>query len=230
MDFCSDKTFTSIEGFVGIDHVKQEIVLSFRGSVSIRNWIADFDFSHDDCDEDLGYPGCEVHSGFRDAWQDAEPLATSYITASLALYPTYSLVLTGHSLGAATATVAAAYLRAAGQRCDLYTYGSPRVGNEEFAQYMSATVNGSTYRVTHFDDPVPKLPLSSALFGSYRHISPEYWLMPENSTTTPSVADFEVCPGTKNESCNAGTGGLDIAAHSAYFGTLSACGNITYQI
>jgi len=49
-------------------------VLAFRGSVSIRNWIADLDLGHDDCDDALGTPDCEVHSGFLNAWEDAEPL------------------------------------------------------------------------------------------------------------------------------------------------------------
>lgn len=215
---------------MGIDTVKQEIVLAFRGSVSIRNWVTDLSLALDDCDEELGYPDCKVHSGFRGAWQDTEPLAMSYVDAALAQYPNYTLVLTGHSLGGAAATVAAAYLRKAGRSCDLYTYGSPRVGNEAFALYMGATAKGFNYRVTHFDDPVPQLPPASALLGSYRHTSPEYWIMSENSTTTPSVSDIQVCPGTHNESCNAGTGGLDISAHSNYFGSLSACGNITYQL
>lgn len=39
--FISDKTFTSLEGFIGRDPVRSEIVLAFRGSESIRNWIAD---------------------------------------------------------------------------------------------------------------------------------------------------------------------------------------------
>lgn len=41
----SDKTFTSLEGFVGRDPVRSEIVLAIRGSESIRNWIADLTLS-----------------------------------------------------------------------------------------------------------------------------------------------------------------------------------------
>lgn len=221
----SDKTLTSIEGFVGIDHVRHEVVLSFRGSASILNFIADLDVHLDDCDEDLGYPGCKVHGGFLNAWQDAEPFAMTFINAALAEYPAFRLVLAGHSLGAAAATVAAAYLRKAGQPCDLYTYGSPRVGNEEFVQYMMATNGSSNFRVTHWDDPVPQVPPTSWLMGSYRHISPEYWIKPENSTTIASVSEIEVCVGTKNKSCNAGQGigSFDRRAHTLYMGELAMC-------
>lgn len=41
----SDKTFTSLEGFIGRDPVRSEIVLAIRGSESIRNWIADLTLS-----------------------------------------------------------------------------------------------------------------------------------------------------------------------------------------
>lgn len=231
-DICSDKSLTSIEGFVAIDNVNQEVVLSFRGSISLRNWLANLDFGLDDqCEDDLGYQGCRVHAGFLNAWQNSEAAATAYIDASLAAHPGYSLVVTGHSLGAATATIAAAYLRKAGRPCDLYTYGSPRVGNAEFVQYMDAVAtNGSNnYRITHYDDPVPRIPPSTVLLGSYRHLSPEYWLKTENATS-PGPSDFQVCQGIENGDCNAGTGGFDITAHKQYFGYLSACGTTSYQL
>lgn len=41
----SDKTFTSLEGFIGRDPVRSEIVLAIRGSESVRNWIADLTLS-----------------------------------------------------------------------------------------------------------------------------------------------------------------------------------------
>lgn len=213
-------------------------MLAFRGSISLRNWVANLDFNLDDqCEKDLGYDGCQIHAGFLDAWQNNDIVVTFMIETALTQYPSYKLIVTGHSLGGATATVAAAYLRKAGHACDLYTYGSPRVGNEQFVQYMMTTStvpvnNGSSshnYRITHYDDPVPRLPPTTWFLGSFRHISPEYWLKSENALNA-SVADFKVCKGTKNDNCNAGTGGLDITAHKQYFGYLSACGDISYQL
>jgi len=130
------------------------------------------------------------------------------------------VVATGHSLGGAVATLAAAYLRAAGNAVDLYTYGSPRVGNDAFANFVSAQA-GLEIRVTHLDDPVPRLP---PLLFSYRHTSPEYWLYDGGATTTNyGVSDVKVCTGSANTACNAGTGGLDIDAHLYYLGPISGC-------
>ncbi len=97
------------------------------------------------------------------------------------------MVATGHSLGGAVATLAAAYLRAAGNAVDLYTYGSPRVGNDAFANFVSAQA-GLEIRVTHLDDPVPRLP---PLLFSYRHTSPEYWLYDGGATTTNYECDWK---------------------------------------
>lgn len=144
----------------------------------------------------------------------------SGVAAAKKANPSYPVVATGHSLGGAVATLAAAYLRAAGTPVDLYTYGSPRVGNDAFANFVSGQAGLET-RVTHLDDPVPRLP---PLLFSYRHTSPEYWLSDGGATTTAySVSDVKVCAGSANTDCNAGTGGLDIVAHLYYLGPISGC-------
>lgn len=105
---------------------------------------------------------------------------------------------------------------------DLYTYGSPAVGNDKFADFVTAQP-GAEYRVTHFDDPVPRLP---PLFLGYRHTSPEYWLDDGNATTVDyTLSDITVCEGNANVSCNGGTGGFDTTAHNYYFEHTAGCGS-----
>lgn len=98
--------------------------------------------------------------------------------------------------------------------CDIYTVGSPRVGNLDFAEFVTAQA-GAEYRATHYDDPVPRLP---PIVLGYFHTSPEYWLEAGPATNTDyGVADIAVCLGYANTSCNAGTTGLDGDAHEYYF-------------
>lgn len=146
----------------------------------------------------------------------------SGVKAARAQYPSYKIVVTGHSLGGAIATVATANLRAAGiANIDMYTYGSPRVGNAAFVDFVSAQP-GLEIRVTHLDDPVPRLP--PIIFG-YRHTSPEYWLSTGDATTVNyGTADVKVCTGNANTGCNAGTLGLDADAHNYYLGPIAGCG------
>lgn len=218
-----------MEGFVGIDPVRSETVLAFRGTHSIRNWLADLDFSTDSCDEDLPVGGdsdCEIHSGFNAAWHEVKDEVYSFVATARQTYPNHTLVVTGHSLGAAVGTIAAANLRSDGFPCSLYTFGSPRVGNQAFVDFVQAQ-KGNQFRITHYDDPVPRMPPAWGLIGGFRHLSPEYWLTVENWTDLMPAAvkpsNFKICAGSDNDTCNAGTGGMNIAAHRWYFRNISAC-------
>jgi hypothetical protein len=161
-----------------------------------------------------------LHTGFYDAWLEVADDVKAAIASAVATYPSYSIVFTGHSLGAAVATVGASYVRNSGYSIDIYTYGSPRVGNRAFVAYVTDQA-GAEYRVTHLDDPVPRLP---PVILNYRHTSPEYWLSDGNATTTDYTAsDIDVCVGYANLACNGGTTGFDTDAHSYYFEAISGC-------
>ncbi|KAI1338980.1 alpha/beta-hydrolase [Xylariaceae sp. FL0016] len=210
-------TITDVSGFVATDDTNQLIVVSIKGSQSIRNWITDFIFLQTSCDL---VTSCLVHSGFYTAWNEIKDDLLAGVEAAVAANPTYSVFFTGHSLGGAVSTIAVAYAREANVTADLYTFGSPRVGNEKFVSFVTDQA-GAEYRVTHLDDPVPRLP---PIILNYRHTSPEYWLSDGNATTTDyTAADIKVCDGYANTACNAGTSGLDTDAHTYYFEDISAC-------
>lgn len=142
------------------------------------------------------------------------------VKAAKAKHPSYSVVVTGHSLGGAVATIAGAYIRAAGIPCDIYSYGSPRVGNSKFVNFVNGQA-GSHYRTTHTNDPVPRFP--SEWLG-YRHSGTEFWLSTGSATTTSyTLADVKACVGIENNNCNADSSNLVLTAHSYYFQKVSAC-------
>lgn len=102
--------------------------------------------------------------------------------------------------------------------CDVYTVGSPRVGNLAFAEFVTAQA-GDEYRATHYDDPVPRLP---PIVLGYFHTSPEYWLEAGPATNIDyTIDEIAICTGYANTSCNAGTSGLDGDAHEYYFQYMS---------
>ncbi|KAK3945194.1 Alpha/Beta hydrolase protein [Diplogelasinospora grovesii] len=207
---------TDIRGFVAVDPAAQVVVVSVRGSSSIRNWVTDFIFTQVPCPLT---PGCLVHAGFYLAWTEISSVVLSAVQSATAAHPGYTVIATGHSLGGAVATIAAAYIRDAGYATDLYTYGSPRVGNLYFARFVTQQPGGE-YRVTHTDDPVPRLP---PIILNYRHTSPELWVTNPADIGTYIVGDVEVCTGYANVGCNAGTFGLDFAAHDDYFEPTGGC-------
>lgn len=164
-----------------------------------------------------------MHVGFASAWAEVSTTVLAGVAASRAAYPTYRVISVGHSLGGALATLAGAYMREAGHPVDIYTYGAPRVGNSVFATFVTETQAGNEYRVTHTDDPVPKLP---PMTTGYRHLSPEYWIT--NEEVEVSAADVQVCNGYATLECNAGTMSANQTAHVWYFGHTSGCGSDTW--
>lgn len=102
-----------------------------------------------------------IHRGFREAldqqnvWDDIR----SYLT-TLGERPVW---FTGHSLGAALATIAAARWAAIGTVQGLYTFGSPRVGTAIFTR----TVPSAIWRIVNNQDVVARLPPAIA---GYEHV------------------------------------------------------------
>lgn len=209
-------------GFVALDHTNKAIVVSFRGSQSIDNWLTNFDFGlvpTDLCSR------CTAHAGFWRSWTDARDAVIPAVKATAVAYPSYQIAATGHSLGGAVAAFAAAQLRNQGMSVALYTFGSPRVGGTVLSSYISAQ-KGGNYRVTHWNDPVPRLPL---LTLGYVHISPEYYIGVKNGVDV-RAEDFKVYEGAVNLfKGNAAWLLTDVEAHRFYFARMYSCADLTQK-
>lgn len=97
-------------------------MLSLRGSRTLSTWIANMNFSLTNASSLC--QGCEVHAGFWQSWQTVADTMKSQIDSALKVYPGYTLVLTGHSFGAAVATLGGTALRNAGYQLDLVSLRS----------------------------------------------------------------------------------------------------------
>jgi len=181
---------SSITGFIGHQASKSAIWVAFRGSSDIENWITNLDFVR------MSYPlcsGCSVHEGFYTAQQKAIADIRNAVAQLHAAHPSYKIVVTGHSLGAALATLTALDLaRTYGSGVRVYNYGCPRIFNEAGANWASSGVIDIAARRTHYRDPVPHLP--EELFG-FRHTTGEIY---ENGP----ISDYPNFPGGALRTCS----------------------------
>ncbi|KAF1358033.1 lipase precursor [Lizonia empirigonia] len=146
---------------------------------------------------------CSVHTGFYSSWLNTRNVVLPHVTEALAKYPNYQLVLVGHSLGGAIATLAGLDFKARGWHPRVTTFGEPRLGNKNLNAYIDARFNitgdhdsNTLHRVTHAGDPVPLLPLEE--WGYSMH-SDEVFI--SEPSLPVSLADVHYCDGTQDPHC-----------------------------
>jgi triacylglycerol lipase len=132
----------------------EEIIIAFRGTSSTTNWISDIIASQKRFKYIKEY--CLTHRGFTDIYATAR---NELISALSALPAGKTLTITGHSLGAALATLCAvdAAANTAFTSPVLYTYGSPRVGDPAFKKVFNSYIRTS-YRIANTFDAVTFVP------------------------------------------------------------------------
>jgi len=220
LSFSSGKS-DSIVGFVGYQPSTNAIIVSFRGSENIQNWITNLSFIRTD------YPncsGCSVHKGFYQAEQEVLPQIQAEVAKLNAAHPSYSVVVTGHSLGAALATLTALDLAPTygANRVKLYNYGCPRMFNQAGADFASGGAITIGARRTHYKDIVPHTP--PEIMG-FVHTSGEIY---ENgpSSNYPGFpgGPLKGCLGEEDSSCADQYDGTSTADHLLYSGLAMGTG------
>ena len=160
-------------GFVGYEKRSNTIIVAFSGTeaVSKRNWIEDFEFvmiPYSRC------RGCKVHSGFYLTMMSVLGQIKEFTAALLSANPAAKIVVTGHSLGAALASLTIAELssdeafKPSMITTGHYVFGSPRIGNDPFAEWYASKAS-LTFRINHGQDPVPHVPLQVMGFHHVRY-------------------------------------------------------------
>jgi hypothetical protein len=150
------------EGYIGYLPSDKSIYVVYRGSHSIRNWIANIDArkvnytSFPECN-------CQVHKGFYEAEQNIIDRVIREVKRLKVSNPTYTVKVTGHSLGAALAQLTSMDLMKAGLTVkNVYNFGQPRTGDQKYSSFVG-TKGPVTWRVVHNKDVVPHLPPSTKM-------------------------------------------------------------------
>ncbi|KAF9527380.1 Alpha/Beta hydrolase protein [Crepidotus variabilis] len=208
-------------GFVARDDGRKEIVVAFRGTADLSDIITDAGISLKSmlltgvtCPSQVA-----VHSGFQVGYKNVESSVLNTVKSQLVTYPTYRVVVTGHSLGGALASLSAISLKSGipNANLKLFTYGQPRAGNGAFASLVESLIGTpNIFRSVHTFDGVPTFFLDKL---GYKHFASEFWQFQEPA----NAGNIKICAGGEDPKCSDSIPSTFInVAHLSYFGQVMA--------
>ena len=124
------------------------VLIAFRGTQEVRDWLADFNALSST------RPYGVVHRGFYHQFLAVQ----AQLEQVLSQFPNRPILLTGHSLGGAVATIAAAEWHNKYNIRAIYTYGQPAVGRGDFVPFMNNSYGTKFFRFVNNNDIVPQVP------------------------------------------------------------------------
>lgn len=160
--------FTQIQRFdlpgdtsVTLFETATDVVVAFRGSYNVENFIQDFDFF---LVRDGNLPG-RVHEGFLGNFERLHAAIAPHLDTGRAIWAT------GHSLGGSLAAIMAVRAsRNVGEPlAGVYTFAQPRIGNHDYV----CGADPSMARYVNQFDIGPHLP---PVLSGYRHFGTEFFI------------------------------------------------------
>ncbi len=142
-------------GWVCVDVAAQKLIVAFRGTEFLHDWLDNFDFIPAPY---APIPGRgTVHQGFQLVYYSIRASLRTLVQKNAPRCK--DLLITGHSLGGALCALAAPDLLndIATLSPVVYTWAEPRVGHDDFVSFFNTHVN-VCYRIVNVWDVVPHLP------------------------------------------------------------------------
>lgn len=142
---------------VWTDAKSRTAFVSFRGTSSWMDVMHDLDTRPVPADP-LLRPNASIHAGFRLKFFSVKKQLEDLLIHEKGKFD--KIIITGHSLGGALATIAAPFLAELfpSKSIKCISFGAPRVGNDHFVEWFREKVQLSV-RIVNEHDPVPHLPL-----------------------------------------------------------------------
>ena len=195
--------------YVGVIHSKKKIIVAYRGTKDVKQLV-------EEALVNLAFPklpfvgGGRVQTYFYNAHLKLYDKIKHYVIGLQYKYPDYRILVLGHSLGGAMASIASASFVyeniTQSDRLTLYTFGMPRVGNQQYARAHDRLVPNS-YRLVHYKDIVVHLPRCGRLCSTsavtdipFHHGREVFY--PERKMTRGS--NFKICRGDEDSNCSDG--------------------------
>lgn len=133
-------------------------IVAFRGTESLGDWLGNLRvFSID-------MPYGKVHRGFVSAFHVVKDEVAQILNASRP----QKIIVTGHSLGGALATIAAAEWVNVAPVSAVFTFGQPTTGDEKLQSVIGSVYPDNFFRFVNNQDVVPCVP------PGYRHVGKRF--------------------------------------------------------
>jgi len=177
-DYCKFIDVGKTQAFIG--RKKSNLLISFRGTKGAGDWIANLELSK------TGTNYGRVHTGFLKAYKVVE----SQIMEEVLTTPDHHVLITGHSLGGAIATIAAAEIsdKGHGDKINgIYTFGQPRTGNSKFKKFINSVFYQRHIRFVYDDDIVTRIPPIFKHCGQLYHFDKHGILKPIEPLKLPNL-------------------------------------------
>ncbi len=149
---------------------RKNFYLIFRGTQTVEEWVGDFNIR---LSPYLVQGYGRVHGGFLRTYNSIR----KEIMQSLSVIGrTNRLLVAGHSLGAAMATLALPDIEASlkVKVVSVFTFGSPRVGDDAFARAYNTAFGRRSFRIVNTSDIVtsvpPPAPFAGKIGGYFSHV------------------------------------------------------------
>jgi len=148
----------STQGFVVWDD--NLVVVSFRGSeFTYYDWIGTNAKIASHPTNYYGHVHLGFHKGFHEVSSELHAIVNDVYTSNKKFY------LTGHSLGAAVASIAAAEWKQEFSPDGIFSFGQPKTGKKDFVQFMNASYTNNFIRFKNDQDFVTRIPPNFSHFG-----------------------------------------------------------------
>lgn len=147
------KSFDTDDTQVFILANSDRVIISFRGTEKgkVKDWQTDLNTQL------IKAPFGYVHRGFKESFDHVWGSMLTFIRNNSS--SDTPIWITGHSLGGALATVASMYMLLANRNIHgIYTFGSPRVGDETFGDYLDSQIKDIHFRFVNNEDIVTRVP------------------------------------------------------------------------
>lgn len=160
--------------FICFETIENIKLIIFKGTNSSIDLKYDLDFlpfeilkNHDSfyAEKNIKKTGFKLHSGFLKQFLSIKDKFDDELNESS------KIILTGHSLGAALATIASAYMffYIPNRIYQIILFGSPRVLCKEFAEWYDKRLSSKTIKFVDVLDPIVYLPPTGNIL-EYQHV------------------------------------------------------------